>query len=198
MHFNSRARLSSKKIKNSLFPKSLASLPSLLKKRALSKRVQSIKTEVAARTLYVVDGDDIVITSLDRKPFCCQDELSCMCRAELYRVASELNKKLPVVLRIEPLKAMPTAVIRRRIEEMMGFRHLHQRPPYVPYTPPSPPPFQESPSMVELGALLSYKAQRGPRSPTSSFSSRSSRSSVPSSLYVVKELDESIPFLLKG
>jgi peroxiredoxin len=36
-------------------------LPSLLKRRAMAMRMQAIKAELAARTLYVVDGEDIVM-----------------------------------------------------------------------------------------------------------------------------------------
>lgn len=45
-----------------------------------------------------------------------------MCRAELYRVARELNLKLPAACRIEPLSVMSAPVIRGKIEEVMGFR----------------------------------------------------------------------------
>jgi len=41
---------------------------------------------------------------------------------ELRRVARELNQKLPVALRIQPLHNMHSEVLRVRIEEMMGFR----------------------------------------------------------------------------
>lgn len=158
MHITSRTRSRAKK---SFIPRAIASL---LKKR---QRMQAIRADLAARTLYMVDGDDIVITSLDRKPFCCQEELACMCRAELYRVARELNLKLPAACRIEPLSVMSAPVIRGKIEEVMGFRHF--RPD------------------TDISIALSM---RGKRSPTSSFSSATSRSSIPSTLYVVKELDE--------
>lgn len=49
------------KTKNSFIPKRLVSLPALLKKRTKNKRVQAIKAELAARTLYVVDGDIIIM-----------------------------------------------------------------------------------------------------------------------------------------
>ncbi|KAF8513973.1 hypothetical protein JB92DRAFT_2921264 [Gautieria morchelliformis] len=155
-------------------------LPSLLKRRAMAMRMQAIKAELAARTLYVVDGEDIVITSLDRKPFCCQEELSVMSRPELCSVARELNDKLPCALRIESLHRMPSNMIRLRIEEMMGFRHLHPR---VHMSVPAGQAF------TDFGTLLSHQG-RGKRSPTSSFSSSSSRSSVPYRLAVVSELDE--------
>jgi hypothetical protein len=45
-----------------------------------------------------------------------------MCRAELLRVARELNRKLPRALHIESLHHMPSDILRFRIEEMMGFR----------------------------------------------------------------------------
>jgi len=47
--------------KNAFLPKRLASLPALLKKRT-NQRSHDIKAELAARTLYVVDGEDIVMS----------------------------------------------------------------------------------------------------------------------------------------
>ena len=56
MYTVQRTRNSSK---NTFLPKKLICLPTLLKRRA--KRVQRIKAELAARTLYVVDGEEIVM-----------------------------------------------------------------------------------------------------------------------------------------
>lgn len=195
MHTNRRSRITaSTKVKKSSILKTFkfSAIPSLLKKRSISIRIQNIKAELAARTLYVVDGDEIVITSLDRKPFCCQDELTCMQRPELCRVARELNKKLPRALHIEPLTHMQESTLRCRIEEMMGFRHL--RRPAQNRVLSSHGRGAEPVSVVDLGALLargSHQGQgQGRRSPRSSFSSTSSRSSVPTSLDAVAESDE--------
>jgi len=169
------------KTKNTFIPKKLVSLPALLKKRTKSQRIQAIKSELAARTLYVVDGEEIVITSLDKKPFCCQEELSVMPRDELFRVARELNQKLPRALRIEPAPHMPSEVLRVWIEEMMGFRHFRTRPK-VPMVD------SESPAIIQINAFAHQR--RGRRSPASSFSSASSRASAPYGLAVVAEMDE--------
>jgi len=170
------------KAKSTFIPKTLVSLPALLKKRTKSKRIQAIKSELAARTLYVVDGEDIIITSLDRKPFCCQEELSIMARPELCRVARELNQKLPRALRIELVPNTPSEVLRVWIEEMMGFRHLRNRTKVSPI---------DAPQVIQVNALSAFAHERrGRRSPASSFSSASSRSSAPYGLAVVNEMDE--------
>ncbi|KAF8587156.1 hypothetical protein K439DRAFT_862082 [Ramaria rubella] len=172
--------------KNTFIAKRLISLTTLLKKRTRNIQIQAIKSELAARTLYVVDGDTIVITSLDKKPFCCQEELSVMCRQELCRVVQELNQKLPSALRIDHCQGLRSDAIRFRIEEVMGFRHLKRRV-WASTNQPQPAP--------ELSQLLFQHVRRGRRSPTSSFSSGSSRSSSPYGLAVVNEIDESSEIL---
>lgn len=52
MHITSRTRSRAKK---SFIPRAIASL---LKKR---QRMQAVRADLAARTLYMVDGDDIVM-----------------------------------------------------------------------------------------------------------------------------------------
>ncbi|GJJ05814.1 hypothetical protein Clacol_000001 [Clathrus columnatus] len=182
-----RTRINKPKTKTTFLPQTF-SLPVLFKKRAMNSRTQAIKSDLAARTLYVMDGDDIVITSLDRKPFCCQEELSCMRRSELCRVARELNRKLPRALVIEPLAYMSEDAIRHKIEEMMGFRHLRRSPSSCRYQTSTQN--LSSVTLVDLDFLLSKRPYRSTRSPTSSLSSRSSKTSTPCGLDVVAESDE--------
>lgn len=53
-----RSRNTTKKL---FLPKKLISLSAIIKRRAMNTRLQAIKAELAARTLYVVDGDEIVM-----------------------------------------------------------------------------------------------------------------------------------------
>ncbi|KAF8511256.1 hypothetical protein BU17DRAFT_69694 [Hysterangium stoloniferum] len=189
MHINSRPRITaSTKVKKSFIPKTFSAIPSLLKKRSMSIRIQHIKAELAARTFLLhhrshdpIDDGNVTII----KYF---DELTCMPRPELCRVARELNQKLPQALRIEPLSHMQESTIRCRIEEMMGFRHL--RRPAQNRVLSSHKRGTEPVSVDELSALLARHSQQGQRSPRSSFSSTSSRSSMPTSLDAVAESDE--------
>jgi hypothetical protein len=61
MHTSTRSRITTSKAKKSLIPMTFSAIPGLLKKRSMSIRIQNIKAELAARTLYVVDGDEIIM-----------------------------------------------------------------------------------------------------------------------------------------
>lgn len=66
--------------------------------------------------------DAIIITALDTVPFCCHEDLITMSRGQLVQVASEINAKLPAVMRIDVTHRRPDSFIRNSIEMTVGIR----------------------------------------------------------------------------
>ncbi|PSS31105.1 hypothetical protein PHLCEN_2v2361 [Hermanssonia centrifuga] len=68
------------------------------------------------------DADAIVITALNAVPFCCHADLITMSHAQLITVATTLNVKLPLALKIDTSPSHSTAFIRNSIELLVGIR----------------------------------------------------------------------------
>ncbi|KAG2359783.1 hypothetical protein BDR07DRAFT_1194188, partial [Suillus spraguei] len=60
--------------------------------------------------------DSIIITSFQRAPFCCHEDLVTMPRPELVQVAQSINGRLPKALQIACGDDVEDADIRRAIE----------------------------------------------------------------------------------
>ncbi|KAG1726682.1 hypothetical protein EDB19DRAFT_1751927 [Suillus lakei] len=66
--------------------------------------------------------DSIIITSFQRAPFCCHEDLVTMLRPELVQVAQSINGRLPKALQIACGDDVEDADIRRAIEVLTGIR----------------------------------------------------------------------------
>jgi len=77
--------------------------------------------------------DAIVVTSLDKIPFCCHADLILMNREQLLMAASVLNERLPAVLQIDTDRS--DSYIRNSIEFIVGLRN---NPPDAPTKPATP------------------------------------------------------------
>lgn len=66
--------------------------------------------------------DSIIITSFQRAPFCCHEDLVTMPRPELAQVAQSINERLPKALQIACGDDVEDADIRRAIEILTGIR----------------------------------------------------------------------------
>ena len=77
--------------------------------------------------------DAIVLTSLDKLPFCCHADLILMNRGQLLTAASVLNERLPAALRIDTDRS--DSYIRSSIEFIVG---LKTDPPDTPVKPTTP------------------------------------------------------------
>lgn len=64
--------------------------------------------------------DAIVITALDKIPFCCHEDLLTMSREKLQEVAASLNAKLPESMRIDVAPLRTDREIRKDIEVAVG------------------------------------------------------------------------------
>lgn len=64
--------------------------------------------------------DAIVITALDRIPFCCHEDLLTMSREKLEEVAASLNDRLPASMRIGVTPPRTDREIRKDIEGVVG------------------------------------------------------------------------------
>ncbi|KAF4566453.1 hypothetical protein EYR36_011879 [Pleurotus pulmonarius] len=64
--------------------------------------------------------DAIVITALDRVPFCCHEDLLTMPREKLEEVAASLNDRLPASMRIDVTPPRTDREIRKDIEVTVG------------------------------------------------------------------------------
>ncbi|KAG1870826.1 hypothetical protein F4604DRAFT_1504872, partial [Suillus subluteus] len=60
--------------------------------------------------------DSIIITSFQRAPFCCHEDLVTMPRPELVRIAQNINGRLPKALQIACGYDVEDVDIRRAIE----------------------------------------------------------------------------------
>lgn len=79
------------------------------------------------------DADAVIVTALDTPPFCCHEDLLTMAPAQLARVATSLNARLPMALRIDT--NAPSAAIRTAIEVLVGIRNGEGPPPASRTTP---------------------------------------------------------------
>lgn len=77
--------------------------------------------------------DAVVVTSLDKLPFCCHADLILMNREQLLAAASILNERLPVVLQVDTDRS--DSHIRNSIEFIVG---LKTDPPDAPAKPTTP------------------------------------------------------------
>lgn len=66
--------------------------------------------------------DAVIITALDKIPFCCHEDLVTMSREQLIKVAVSLNAKLPAAMAIDVSHIRPTSFIRSSIELIVGIR----------------------------------------------------------------------------
>ncbi|KAL1716151.1 hypothetical protein EV715DRAFT_205859 [Schizophyllum commune] len=80
------------------------------------------------------EADAVIVTALDTPPFCCHEDLLTMAPAQLARVATSLNARLPMALRIDT--NAPSAAIRTAIEVLVGIRN-GEGPPLASRTTPS-------------------------------------------------------------
>lgn len=107
--------------------------------RTASRFIQGVRSTSRTGEVYVaIQNEDaaedvIVVTSLDRRPFCCHADLLLMKREQLLTVASVLNEKLPVALQIDTSR--PESYIRNSIEFTVGLRN---NPPDAPTKPATP------------------------------------------------------------
>ena len=77
--------------------------------------------------------DAVVVTSLDKLPFCCHADLILMDREQLLTAASVLNERLPAALQIDTDRS--DSYIRNSIEFIVG---LKTDPPDAPAKPTAP------------------------------------------------------------
>lgn len=66
--------------------------------------------------------DSIIITSFQRAPFCCHEDLVTMPRPQLVQAAESINERLPKALQIACGDDVEDADIRRAIEVLTGIR----------------------------------------------------------------------------
>ncbi|KAL1679574.1 hypothetical protein EV122DRAFT_209776 [Schizophyllum commune] len=79
------------------------------------------------------EADAVIVTALDTPPFCCHEDLLTMAPAELARVATSLNARLPMALRIDT--SAPSAAICTAIEVLVGISNGEGPPPTSRTTP---------------------------------------------------------------
>ena len=107
--------------------------------RTASRFIQGVRSTSRTGEVYVAiqnedaTEDAIVVTSLDKRPFCCHADLLLMKREQLLTVASVLNERLPVALRIDTDR--PDSYIRNSIEFTVGLRNNPPDAPTKPMTP---------------------------------------------------------------
>ena len=77
--------------------------------------------------------DAVVVTSLDKLPFCCHADLILMNRDQLLTAASVLNERLPAALQIDTDRS--DSYIRNSIEFIVGLRTDPPDAPTKPMTP---------------------------------------------------------------
>lgn len=77
--------------------------------------------------------DAVVVTSLDKLPFCCHADLILMNRGQLLTAASTLNDRLPAALQIDTDRS--DSYIRNSIEFIVGLRNDPPDAPTKPVTP---------------------------------------------------------------
>ncbi|KAF9788131.1 hypothetical protein BJ322DRAFT_1047186 [Thelephora terrestris] len=101
--------------------------------RTASRFVQAVRsTNSTGEVSVAIQNEDvaegvIVVTSLDKLPFCCHADLILMNREHLLTAASILNERLPAALQIDTDRA--DSYIRNSIEFIVG---LKSNPPDAP------------------------------------------------------------------
>ena len=107
--------------------------------RTTSRFIQAVRSTNRAGEVSVaiqnedVTEDAIVVTSLDKLPFCCHADLILMNRDQLLTAASILNERLPAALQIDTDRS--DLYIRNSIEFIVG---LKSNPPDAPVKPTTP------------------------------------------------------------
>lgn len=107
--------------------------------RTASRFIQGVRsTSRTGEVSVAIQNEDttedaVVVTSLDKIPFCCHADLLLMRREQLLTVASILNGRLPIALQIDTDR--PDSYIRNSIEFTVGLRN---NPPDAPTKPATP------------------------------------------------------------
>ena len=107
--------------------------------RTASRFIQAVRsTNHAGEVSVAIQNEDaaedaIVVTSLDKIPFCCHADLLLMKREPLLTAASVLNERLPSALQIDTDRS--DSYIRNSIEFIVGLRN---NPPDAPTKPATP------------------------------------------------------------
>ncbi|KAF9653621.1 hypothetical protein BDM02DRAFT_3265342 [Thelephora ganbajun] len=107
--------------------------------RTASRFIQAVRsTNRAGEASIAIQNEDvmedaIVVTSLEKIPFCCHADLILMDREQLLTAASVLNERLPAALHIDTDR--PDSYIRNSIEFIVG---LKNGPPDAPAKPATP------------------------------------------------------------
>jgi len=107
--------------------------------RTASRFIQAVRsTNRAGEVSVAIQNEDatedvVVVTSLDKIPFCCHADLLLMKREQLLTAASVLNERLPGALQIDTDR--PDSYIRNSIEFIVGLRN---NPPDAPTKPATP------------------------------------------------------------
>lgn len=107
--------------------------------RTTSQFIQAVRsTDRAGEVSVAIQNEDlaedvIVLTSLDKLPFCCHADLILMKREQLLTAASALNERLPAALRIDTVRS--DSYIRNSIEFIVGLKNAPPDAPAKPTTP---------------------------------------------------------------
>ena len=107
--------------------------------RTASRFIQAVRsTNHTGEVSVAIQNEDtmedaVVVTSLDKVPFCCHADLLLMNREQLLTAASVLNERLPAVLHIDTDRT--DSYIRNSIEFIVGLR---DDPPDAPVKPATP------------------------------------------------------------
>jgi len=107
--------------------------------RTASRFIQGVRsTNHTGEVFVAIQNEDptedaVVVTSLEKIPFCCHADLLLMNREQLLTAASVLNERLPAALRIDVDRS--DSYIRNSIEFIVGLRN---DPPDAPMKPATP------------------------------------------------------------
>ena len=107
--------------------------------RTASRFMQAVRsTNHTGEVSVAIENEDaaedaVVVTSLDKLPFCCHADLIMMNEGQLLTAASVLNERLPAALRIDTDRS--DSYIRNSIEFIVG---LKTDPPDAPAKPTTP------------------------------------------------------------
>jgi len=107
--------------------------------RTGSRFIQAVRsTNRAGEVSVAIQNEDatedaVVVTSLDKIPFCCHADLILMNREQLLTAASVLNERLPAALQIDTDRS--DSYIRNSIEFIVGLRNDPPDAPTKPVTP---------------------------------------------------------------
>ena len=107
--------------------------------RATSRFIQAVRSTNSTGEVSIaiqnedVTEDAVVVTSLNKMPFCCHADLLLMNREQLLTAASVLNERLPAALQIHMDR--PDSYVRNSIEFIVGLRNNQPDAPTKPTTP---------------------------------------------------------------